>query len=406
MQLSQANMTHLANLKRIAGAFVLLSMFGARAHAGVLPEDRADLMYHNYNGGGITVQGPSLLVRKKFGESVSVAANYYIDMVSGASIDTEVSGASEFKEERHQVSASVDYLRGKTTYNLSFINSDESDYTANTASVGISEDMFGDLTTVSLGYTRAWDQIYKNARINGTIQNDPTYSSDGNRSVDKRFYRVGLSQVITKNLILGLNYESQTHEGELGNPYRSIRFLSFGGVETFANQVLPGTRTTNAIALDGRYYLWYRAAAHASYRFFTDTWGIRAQTAEIEYIHPWREWTFEGSYRYHSQTAADFYGDLFPRPDFQNFMARDRNLSTMTDQTIHLGVTYDLARVPEWSRSRLEKGSVSLFVDYILFDYQDFRDARVSRQTPTLVGSEPFYSDDASVIRLFVSVWF
>jgi len=391
---------------RVGGGALLLTLCAhSIVNAGVLPEDRADLMYHNYDGGGITVQGPSLLVRKKLGESVSVAANYYIDMVSGASIDTIVSGASEFKEERTQASASVDYLRGKTTYNVSFINSDESDYTANTAGVGISEDMFGDLTTISIGFSRAWDKVHKNARINGVVQNDPTYSGNGYATIDKRAYRVGLSQVVTKNLILGLNFESQTHEGELGNPYRSIRFL-LGTVDSFAPQTLPGTRTTNAIALDGRYYLWYRAAVHGSYRFFTDTWGIRAQTAEIEYIHPWRAWTFEGSYRYHSQTAADFYSDLFPRPDFQNFMARDRNLSTMTDQTIHLGVTYDIAQVQEWSRSWLEKGSVSLFVDHILFDHEDFRDARVSRSDPTLVGREPLYSDDANVIRLFVSVWF
>lgn len=391
--------------KRIArGALLLLTMaLHSPANGGVLPEDRADLMYHTYDGGGITVQGPSLLVRKKFGESVSVAANYYIDMVSGASIDTVVSGASEFKEERHQVSAAVDYLRGKTTYNVSFINSDESDYTANTASVGISEDMFGDLTTISLGYTRAWDRVQRNARINGVIQNDPTY---GDRSIDKRSYRVGLSQVITKNLIMGLNYESQTHEGELGNPYRNIRFLSLGGVETFGQQTLPGTRTTNAATLDARYFLWYRAALRGSYRFFTDTWGVRAQTAEIEYAHPWRAFTFEASYRYHSQDAADFYRDLFPRPDFQNFMARDRNLSTMKDQTVHLGVTYDLARIPDWTNSFLEKGSVSLFVDHIMFDHEDFRDARVSRSDLTLVGNEPAYSDDANMIRLFVSVWF
>jgi len=405
MQLVAAPMHMLVNTRTIASLALLALTLGlhARADAGVLPEDRADLMYHNYDGGGITVQGPSLLVRKKFGESISVAANYYIDMVSGASIDTTVSGASEFKEERHQASASVDYLRGKTTYNLSFINSDESDYTANTASVGVSEDMFGDLTTISLGYTRAWDRVQRNARINGDIQNDPTY---GDRTIDKRSYRVGLSQVITKNLILGLSYESQTNEGELGNPYRSIRFFSFGGVETFGPQVLPRTRTTNAAALEARYYLWYRAAVRGSYRFFSDTWGIRAQTGEIEYVHPWRAFTFEGSYRYHTQDAADFYGDLFPRPDFQNFMARDRNLSTMTDQTIHVGVTYDLAKFQEWTRSWFDRGSVSLFVDHILFDYKDFRDARVSRSDSTLVGNEPMYSDDSNMIRLFISAWF
>ena len=35
------------------------------ALAAVLPEDRADLMYHSYEGGGVSVEGPALLVRKR-----------------------------------------------------------------------------------------------------------------------------------------------------------------------------------------------------------------------------------------------------------------------------------------------------------------------------------------------------
>ena len=50
---------------------LLLLLASAASQSAVLPEDRADIMYHRYSGGGITVQGPSVLVRKNFGESVS-----------------------------------------------------------------------------------------------------------------------------------------------------------------------------------------------------------------------------------------------------------------------------------------------------------------------------------------------
>ena len=46
------------------------------AGATVLPEERADLMYHRYDGGDVTVDGPSVLVRKNIGDKVSVSANY------------------------------------------------------------------------------------------------------------------------------------------------------------------------------------------------------------------------------------------------------------------------------------------------------------------------------------------
>ncbi|MBC7983135.1 MAG: DUF3570 domain-containing protein [Candidatus Obscuribacterales bacterium] len=373
-------------------------------NAAVLPEDRADVMYHSYDGGGVTVNGPSLLVRKKFGESVSVAANYYIDMVTSASIDVEVSGASEYKEERTQSSLSVDYLRGKTTYNLSYINSEESDYTADTASIGISEDMFGDLTTVSIGYTRAWDLVGKNVKTNGVLGPDPNFVE---KTVDHRSYRLGISQVITKHLIVGVNYEAQSHEGHLGNPYRSFRYLDINNLERFVLENYPATRTTNAVSLNARYFLPYRAAVHGSYRVFRDTWGIVADTMEIGYTHPWRSaWIFEGSYRYHKQEAADFYADLFPRENFQNFQARDRNLSSMNNQTIHLGVSYELTSPWSW----LEKGSANLFIDRVVFDFKDFRDARMSKtnftNTPVAPGTEPMHTESANVIRFFISVWF
>ena len=58
-------------------------------------------MYHRYNGGDITVEGPSVLVRKKVGDNLSFTANYYEDMISSASIDVKLS-ASPYKETRKQ----------------------------------------------------------------------------------------------------------------------------------------------------------------------------------------------------------------------------------------------------------------------------------------------------------------
>ncbi|MEQ1581261.1 MAG: hypothetical protein ABL964_11760, partial [Steroidobacteraceae bacterium] len=135
-----------AKLAQCQAVLVVLLVLPQWAHAAVLPEDRADLLYHRYEGGGVKIDGPSLLVRKKFAEKYSVSANYYVDMVSSASIDV-LTTASPYKEERKQESLGVTYLRGKSTYSLDYSNSKENDYTANTASFGISQDMFGDLTT-------------------------------------------------------------------------------------------------------------------------------------------------------------------------------------------------------------------------------------------------------------------
>jgi hypothetical protein len=368
------------------------------ASAGVLPEDRADLLYHRYEGGGVTIQGPSLLVRKTMAEKYSVTANYYMDYVTSASIDVQVSGASKYKEERTQYSLGFDYLRGKTTYSLGYTHSKENDYLAKTISFGISQDLFGDLTTISMGFSKGDDTVMRRDTVGGGI--DPTFKEDVNRWS----YRVGVSQIVTKSLITSLNLEVITDEGYLNNPYRSFRYIDPENNNQYrlATEIYPHTHTSNAVALNARYFLPYRAAIEGGYRFYTDTWGIGGNTYNLGYVHPLKVLpvTLEASVRYYEQKHADFYSDLFPRIDFQNFMGRDKELSTFNSKTFRLGASYDFAR-SGWKF--VKKGSLNFYYDLMQFRYDDFRDAR---RTDLIAGTEPLYSFDANVFQLFVSVWF
>ena len=101
-------------MTRLLTIFLAALLLSAPALAGVLPDDRADILYHLYDGGGVEIDGPSVLVRKKAGKNLSVVGNYYVDMVSSASIDV-VTTASPYTEERKQWSLGADYLRGDTT---------------------------------------------------------------------------------------------------------------------------------------------------------------------------------------------------------------------------------------------------------------------------------------------------
>jgi hypothetical protein len=372
---------------RIVLASALL-LAAAGAGAGVLPEDRADVLYHRYDGGGVTIDGPSLLMRKKFAEKYSVSANYYVDMVSSASIDV-VTTASPYREERTQGSVALDMLNGKTQYSLSFTNSEENDYTANSASFDVSQDMFGDLTTLSFGYSRGWDEVRK--------RGDDAFIEP----VDRRTYRVGLSQIVTPALMMGLSYELVVDEGFLNNPYRSVRYLDPASPAGYAYQaeIYPHTRTSNAASVRARYFLPYRAALHGEYRYFTDTWGIGAHTAEIGYTHPWTDrWIFELGLRFYTQGNAEFYSDLFPGVDAQNFLARDKELSSFSNQMISLGTTYELSL--GWKF--LQRSTLSFYFDRMMFQYDDFRDL-TSTGAP---GAEELYGFDANVFRFFFSGWF
>jgi len=379
-------------LKRTFIKFAYLSLLSlllqTGASAAVLPEDRADALYHSYDGGEVQVTGPSILVRKSFGQSVSLSANYYTDSVTSASIDVIATGASEYSEDRTQYSISGDYLHGNVIMTAAYTNSNENDYEGNTASFSISQDLFGDLTNVSVGYALGWDTVMDN-----TV---PDFSED----IDRQTFHVGLSQIITKDFIMGANLEVITDEGFLNNPYRSVRYLNNSGGYSYQKEIYPNTRTSAAFSVTGKYYLPYRAALGGSYRFFNDDWNITAHTVEVNYVHPWRDIIFEAKFRYYTQTQSDFYSDLFPFIDSQNFMARDKELSDYTSSSIGIGASYAFA---ENGFGFIEKGTINGAVDFVSFDYNNFRDARVNVVTP---GTEPLYSFNATVIRLFVSIWY
>ncbi len=369
-------------------ACALLLAAAGTATAGVLPDDRADILYHLYDGGGVEIDGPSILIRKKVGKSVSFVANYYVDMVTSASIDV-VTTASPYTEEREQMSLGMDYLRGNTTMSLAVTNSEESDFSADSYSFSVSQDMFGDLTTLTLAYSLGNDEVRRS--------DDDTFIRDA----DRQFYSIGLTQIISRNMIMGLNVETITDEGFLNNPYRTVRYVDSSNPVGYAYEaeLYPNTRTSTAVGIRARYYLPYRAAIQGEYRFFTDTWGIISHTGALSYTHPWGPFTFTGKYRFYTQDQADFYSDLFSRSEATNFRARDKELSKFVSQTFRLQASYELFK-DGWRF--MDKGTVNLIYDQLVIDYDNFRDLT----TGALVGQEPLYVLDAGVFQLFFSFWF
>jgi hypothetical protein len=377
------------------------------AMAGVLPEDRADLLYFGYDGGGVEITGPSVLVRKSIGEHVSVAANYYIDMVSSASVDVETS-ASPYEDERTQSSLSVDFLHGKSTYSIGYVNSDESDYLAKTMFAAVSHDMFGDLTTISFTYKNGQNEVFRNVKIDGVKVNDPGFEEE----MESKSFSVSVSQIVTKNMVMSGQYEVITDQGFLRSPYRSVRFFIDPFSQGQQSEIYPNTRSSNSASFRTKYFLPYRAAIDGMYRFYTDTWGVIGHTAELGYVHPLNnnKWIFEGRVRYYTQTKADFYEDIFPRADYANFMARDKELATYEAVTAGVTATYEfkIDRFP-W----LAKGALSLRYDYMTVNYDDFRDARFSLgsfgnlpDVPLQPGTEPLYKLNANIMQFYISAFF
>lgn len=363
---------------------MLVLMASPFANAATLPEENVDLLYHRYEGGGMVIDGPSVLVRKNVGPQVSVSGQYYVDSVSAASVDV-LATASEYTEERTEITAGVDYLFESSILSLGYTNSSENDYEANTVYFSISQEFFGGMSTVTLGYANGWDEVRQ--RGNDSFEAD----------ADRRNYQLGLSQVITTNSLIGFDFEVVTDEGFLQNPYRQNRYIDPNDSNNFLYQPerYPETRTSYSLATRALYYLPYRASIRAEYRYFSDTWGIKSDTYELAYVHALNpRWTLEGKVRYYDQGQADFYSDLFAFENSQTHLARDKEMSSFSGITLGGGLVYEWKQTSLPGISRLQ---ASLLVDWLDFDYDNFRD--VTAPGNFAPGNEPLYSFDAFVTR-------
>ena len=145
-----------------------------------------------------------------------------------------------------------------------------------------------------------------------------------------------------------------------------------------------------------------------SYRYFSDTWGIRGNTVELGYTQPIsNRFIFEGRLRHYSQSHANFYSDLFPFANSQNFMGRDRNLAASTNNSAGAKMTWAFA--PEGFLI-FKRATATFDVSRIQFKYSDFRDIKDFNVTAAgggfAPGTEPLYRFDAMVYQVYLSMFF
>ena len=361
-----------------------LSIFSIQnAWAEVLPEERADIGYHYYDGGGVEVDGATMLVRKNFAGKYSVYGGYHHDSISGASPDV-LAGASKYEEDRDEYTLGGTYLRENTLMDLSYTYSDEDDYESNTVSFDISHEMFGAMTKMNIGTSIGSDDVERTDL--------DSFSED----LDRYSFRAGISQVITKTFVMAFDYEATVEEGFLNNPYR---FVFVNGVsQGSGSEEYPDTRTGQAYSLKGIKYWQHRASTSLGYRFYRDTWDIRSSTVDLNYSqYIGNQWVVDVYGRYYTQDKADFYSDNFSTR--LRYMARDKELSSFDSFAVGGRLRYDLFKDYKFLRT----ASLNLAVEYLDYDYDDYSGIESVADVGSL-GSG--YSFDATTIQFYFSAWF
>ncbi len=351
------------------------SLVASQAGAATLPEDRSEFIFHSYDGGGVKASGPAFLVRKSIADRVSLSAGYYVDAVSNASIDV-VTTASPFKETRKAYDLGADWLVRDSLVSLALNTSREPDYTANGVGVDVAHEVFGAMTTVSLGFTRGSDEVLK--------VSEPDFRD----SATHWQYRFGLTQILSPRWLTSANFEAISDAGYLGSPYRAARV--FGAA---VQERVPRTRSSRAVKFRSLYDYGdgpTRTALRAEYRYFWDNWDITAHTAEFgaaRYVAP--GWLAEASMRFHSQGKALFYSDNAQAETL--YVSRNRQLGSFKSTAFAAKATYSFggaaARFDTKFTGVLERKQ---------FKFSDFTDVRTGA----------LYSHNATVLQLLLSARF
>jgi hypothetical protein len=351
------------------------SLVATQAAAATLPEDRSELIYHSYDGGGVRASGPALLVRKSIADKVSLSAGYYVDAVSNASIDV-VTTASPFKETRKAYDLGADWLVRDSVVSLGLNTSREPDYTANGLSVDVAHEVFGAMTTVSMGFTRGSDEVLK--------ANEPDFHDTATHWQ----YRFGLTQILSPRWLTSVNFEAISDAGFLGSPYRAARVFGAAVPER-----VPRTRSSRAIKFRSLYDYGdgpTRTALRAEYRYYWDNWDITAQTAEFgaaRYVAP--GWMAEATFRYYSQGKALFYSDNAQSETL--YVSRNRQLGTFKSTSVSAKATYTFSGAAARFDTKFTGG-----LERKQFKFSDFTDIRTGA----------LYSNNATVLQLLLSARF
>ena len=74
------------------------ALAGSATQGATLPENKAEALYHLYDGGGVTAQGPALLVRKSLADKVSLRQRVHALLRRGPCTREQI--AAEWPEEK------------------------------------------------------------------------------------------------------------------------------------------------------------------------------------------------------------------------------------------------------------------------------------------------------------------
>jgi hypothetical protein len=170
------------------------------------------------------------------------------------------------------------------------------------------------------------------------------------------------SQILSKNAQFSLFFDLVRQDGWLANPMQRVYFADvsnyfIGNAASIPNYTsptnkdvfqladdierLPNSRFKIPIGMRFHYYINEVFTIRTYYRYYFDDWGVNSHTAGIEVpikISP--KFTLYPSYRYYTQTQADYFAPFDTHLSTSEYYTSDFDLSEFNANQYGIGIGY------------------------------------------------------------------
>lgn len=384
---------------RLGAAACMLIASGLPATAGAEPGagtqlDVSALVYSERNR--TNVVEPAVRLARTFADGQSLSAQFEFDAVSGASpsgasrstLAQTVTGASgaagttipagelptrSYTDRRYAgaVEWQKPFLRSLVT-TLSGYFSRETDYLSLGAGGKLAIELPGRRTTLNLGGAFNHDRVSPEGGFRPGLSDAgvpaPPPDDDGGedehedddesearegRPKDVSSAMVGLSQVVSRRWLVGVNATRTFERGYLTDPYKLISALDpvTGEPAALLTEKRPDRRERTSVLGSSVYHL-AEDVLYLSYRYYVDDWKVRSHTVDLKYRRELgNENYLEPHLRFYRQGAADFFRhSLVAGAPLPRHATADARLGDLRSLTAGATVGFRLPGSPgEWT---------------------------------------------------------
>lgn len=191
------------------------------------------------------------------------------------------------------------------------------------------------------------DYLFQAFTVNGDGIYNPGFTELEEKGRNSYSAGINFSQILSEKLQGALMADVVLQKGLLSTPFQRVYF---GDRKDFyiqdfqlADDIehLPDSRFKTAVGGRLNYYLSETFVLRSYYRYYTDDWGIQSHTANIEIpVKLSDKFTIYPSFRYYTQTAADYFAPYEEHTSSEEFYTSDYDLSKFNANQFGMGVNY------------------------------------------------------------------